>query len=271
VTSTGIPKKVLLRIEELVSHYITNRSDFSTFLDQARLAFANSDELAEHVHSFRWRLKDPDHLRDKLHRKYEESGETAVLSINLDNLFRKINDLAGLRILHLHTRQIAPINNIVLNILKEYKYRLVEKPRARTWDNETKCYFKEIGIKTVDSNTLYTSVHYVFEANRKTKMTCELQVRTLAEELCWEVDHKINYPHPTDSISCKEQIKVLARITSSCSRLVDAIFRTYDDHIDSRSHQSMSEAKTRRKSTSKKHDNFRRIHGEIVTQPHGKI
>ncbi len=76
---------------------------------------------------------------------------------------------------------------------------------------------------------MYTSVHYVLETSQRTKYTFELQVRTLAEELWGEVDHTINYPHKSDILACREQIKVLARVTSSCSRLVDSIFRTHEE------------------------------------------
>ncbi len=76
---------------------------------------------------------------------------------------------------------------------------------------------------------MYTSVHYVFKANEQAKCACELQVRTLAEELWGEVDHKINYPHKAQSVACREQIKVLARVTSSCSRLVDSIFYSHEE------------------------------------------
>jgi ppGpp synthetase/RelA/SpoT-type nucleotidyltranferase len=48
------------------------------------------------------------------------------------------------------------------------------------------------------------------------------------EEVWGEVDHSINYPEKSDSHSCREQIKALARATSSCSRLVDSIFSTHE-------------------------------------------
>lgn len=60
-------------------------------------------------------------------------------------------------------------------------------------------------------------------------MTCELQVRTLTEETWGEVDHRINYPHKTDSVACLQQIRALARSTSAAGRLVDSIFATVDD------------------------------------------
>lgn len=40
------------------------------------------------------------------------------------------------------------------------------------------------------------------------------------------MDHSMNYPYPYNDVACQEQIKVLARVTSSCTRLVDSIFRS---------------------------------------------
>jgi ppGpp synthetase/RelA/SpoT-type nucleotidyltranferase len=109
-------------------------------------------------------------------------------------------------------------------------YKLTEGLTARTWDDETRAYFKKIKIETVDSLTLYTSVHYVVETTTQKKFSCEIQVRTLAEELWGEVDHLLNYPKRSSSVACREQLAVLARMTSSCTRLVDSIFRSNEDH-----------------------------------------
>lgn len=150
--------------------------------------------------------------------------------ITEENLFERITDLVGFRILHLHTSQFKSINKIVLDLIKEEEWEIIEEPTARTWDDESRDYFNTLGIKTRDSERMYTSVHYVFTANKKKACAAELQVRTLAEELWGEVDHKINYPHPTDRSSCREQIKVLARITSGCTRLVDSIFHSHQEN-----------------------------------------
>jgi ppGpp synthetase/RelA/SpoT-type nucleotidyltranferase len=69
----------------------------------------------------------------------------------------------------------------------------------------------------------------VGKPNKKTKYTCEIQVRTLMEEVWGQVDHTLNYPHRTQHLGCREQLAALARATSSCTRLVDSIFRSYDD------------------------------------------
>jgi putative GTP pyrophosphokinase len=52
------------------------------------------------------------------------------------------------------------------------------------------------------------------------------------EEVWGEVDHLINYPIPSTRLSSREQLKVLARVTSGATRLVDSIFLTHADATD---------------------------------------
>lgn len=68
-------------------------------------------------------------------------------------------------------------------------------------------------------------------ANQKTKVTCELQVRTLMDEVWGEVSHRVNFNYPSESpsLSCQNQLKILARLTSGCTRLVDSIFQSHFD------------------------------------------
>lgn len=216
-------------IDELVAHYVADLDVFRTFTEQLR-TLLELPSLRQLYHSLRWRVKDPDHLRDKLSRMLRLAKESGPpFDLTKENLFRRVNDLAGLRLLHLHTSQFEMINRALLELLEENRYTLVQGPEARTWDDETRAYFESIGVTTVASERMYTSVHYVVEANTRTKRTAEIQVRTLAEELWGEVDHSINYPHASPKLACREQIKVLARVTSSCTRLVDSIFATHNE------------------------------------------
>ena len=221
-------------IDELVGHYLENKPKLQTFLlEQVRPVLVNSSELAKHVHSFKWRLKEPEHLREKLQRKIIESkSANRKYGVTKENLFVKVNDLVGIRILHLHTRQMGEINRLLGDLFEEGRFTVVEGPFARTWDDETKAFFANIGIKTKQSGpSMYTSVHYVIDSNSRTRYTAEIQVRTLAEELWGEVAHVVDYPKPCPSLACKEQIRVLARVASSCTRLVDSIFRSYEEHL----------------------------------------
>jgi ppGpp synthetase/RelA/SpoT-type nucleotidyltranferase len=229
-----IGKKQLQLIDDLVNHFIQHKGQFSILIDSLQSNIEHSSTIKKLIHSTKSRIKDPDHLKDKLIRKAKEAiSKTNPFIYTKKNLFSKINDLAGYRILHLHTTQFAKIDAELKNIFQEQQWKIIEGPNARTWDDESRSYFKSIGVETSDNPNMYTSVHYVISPNTSSAITCEIQVRTLMEEVWGEVDHTINYPDKSESLSCREQIKTLARVTSSCSRLVDSIFAT-DEYEKSR-------------------------------------
>jgi ppGpp synthetase/RelA/SpoT-type nucleotidyltranferase len=228
----------LKHIDSLVQHYRDQYGQYRKFLNALHSQIGdvldpdNQDPLGQLIHSVKFRLKSPESLSGKLKRKLKDSKKTGEeFGITLDNLFEKITDLAGYRILHLHTRQFEELNRRLLPILEE-AHKITEGPCARTWDEETKAYYESIGIETQTNERMYSSVHYLVQPNSRTSRTIEIQVRTLADEIWGEIDHKINYPEKHDLIACREQIFALARVTSSCSRLVDAIMTTHKDWID---------------------------------------
>lgn len=219
-------------INELVSLYSLERDRFERFANTLHADIVESRNLKPYVQFAKYRTKDPEHFRGKLKRKLAAAkAEGVAFDIDKDNLFSKIQDFAGVRVLHLHTQQMNAINPLLLKLFSDEKYELIEGPIANLWDHEYEAFFKGINITPkVRSDTMYTSVHYLVRGNNTFKTTCELQVRTLSEELWGEVSHTINYPEQTTSIACQEQLKVLARITSSATRLVDALFKSDLDH-----------------------------------------
>ena len=218
---------------ELISCYEESLPAFETVLKGLYDQITSSPNLMPHIHSLKWRTKSTKSLEDKIFRKMDEvKAANKPFRISKQNLFVKINDLAGFRILHLNTDQLPYLAAGLNELFEEQLYPLVEKPTARAWDDESRALLKGMGFKIVNKPSrpsFYTSVHYVIKANRKTKITCEIQVRTLMEEVWGEVDHRLNYPHKTKILACKEQIAALARATSTCSRLVDSIFRSHAD------------------------------------------
>lgn len=220
-----LSKSIHKQIDKVVKYFETKQELFAQLARSLHGNLTDDKKLRQLVHSTKFRAKDPKNLRNKLERKaYEKISEKKPFTIKEEYLFTKIEDLAGVRLIHLHTDQMNNIHSAIMSILEEHKYILVGEPTAYTWDIEYEQFFKSIGIKTDPRDSMYTSVHYIVEPNRKTKMRCELQVRTLMEEVWGEVSHIIDYPHETASIACKKQLKVLARITSSGTRLVDSIF-----------------------------------------------
>jgi ppGpp synthetase/RelA/SpoT-type nucleotidyltranferase len=211
------------QIDGLIEAYVQRRDELDLFRKQVAEFFLKSNRLQSGnlplVHSVKSRLKDEDHLREKISRKFY-SGE-----INKSNIFEKLTDLAGVRVLHLHTQQFGEIHDAISDHVTEGHWKFFEKPIAYSWDPEATAFFKSLGLKAVTRDSYYTSIHYIVKPYAATRLTCEIQVRTLFEEVWGEIDHAFNYPTPTANIACREQLRVLSKLASTGTRLADSIFR----------------------------------------------
>lgn len=177
------------------------------------------------IHSLKSRFKEKSHIEDKIKRKFEKG-----ITITEENFFSEITDLIGVRVLHLYQDQFPKINDAIKSKITSGDWALVEPPKAYTWDPESESFYKELGLETEIKSTFYTSIHYLVKPNNSNNVCCEIQVRTLFEEVWGEIDHTINYPKEIDSVSCKEQLRVLAKLVSTGTRLADSIFRTHEEH-----------------------------------------
>ncbi len=172
------------------------------------------------VHSVKSRLKDEQHLREKIRRKYVEDG---AIKFEPSDLGDWVTDLSGVRVMHLHQSQFTTIKRLLEAKLESGDWHRVET-KAFTWDPESASYFRSLGLEPEIRDTFYTSVHYTLRPNVASKLVCELQIRTLFEEIWGEVDHTLNYPDKTKNRSHQEQLRVLSKIVGAGSRLLDSIF-----------------------------------------------
>jgi len=226
-----LPATISKQIADAVKEYEGKIRDFENDATNLQNRLLANSDLKRLIHSLKARPKEPSHLKDKLTRKAIEALKKGrVFRVTAENLFDKIVDLAGVRLLHLHMRQMEKIHPLIMQVFADEGYIISGIPEAKTWDLEYERMFKHLMLKVKRDESLYTSVHYVVKQNKTTRRLCELQVRTLAEEIWGEISHTINYPHETDSVACKEQLKVLARVVSTSSRLVDSIMASYADH-----------------------------------------
>lgn len=212
--------------EELLTLYDRNRHNLGIFMDGVSGYIGRHPELTvpggEIVHSYKSRLKDREHLRAKIAKKIADGRE-----INEENFFKQITDLAGVRILHLFQENFGEINRVINQKITEGDWIFDERPKAFTWDPEAADYFRTFDLTVAEKPTSYTSVHYLVRPRTDSPLCCEIQVRTLFEEIWGEVDHQINYPTPSESIACREQIKVLSKIVGAGSRLLDSLKRVH--------------------------------------------
>lgn len=212
-------------IKYCLERYDEINHELSIFMATVRSWFETHPKLARcsppTVHSVKSRLKDRQHLEEKVSRKLADLSEQPTN----EDMFRRLTDLSGVRVLLLHQQQFITLHAEFLKKTRN-DWHLVEPPKAYTWDPESVDFFRKLGVHTELKESHYTSLHYVIRPKMESDVVCEIQVRTLFEEIWGEVDHTLNYPSPTESVACSEQLRVLAKVVGAGSRLVDSIFRT---------------------------------------------
>lgn len=229
MASKKLSKATEAKIKVMVDLYTVRRVEFANLAKRVENDLVEHNELRKFIHSTKKREKDPTHLFDKLQRKALEAKKNKdEFGLNSKNIFNEIGDLAGVRLLHIHADQLSEIHPLILKILEFHKYKLREKPLVYIWDLEREEFLKSLGLNVIIRPKMYTSVHYV--AEHLSGLACEIQVRTLAEELWGEVSHTVNYPHETNSVACTGQLSALARLASGCTRLVDSIYASKAEH-----------------------------------------
>src|SRR5208282_62497 len=127
----------------------------------------------EIVHSYKSRLKDKKHLRDKIIRKINSGKD-----INEVSFFFELTDLAGVRILHLFQQDFNAIDKVIRQKIDEGDWIFAERPKAYTWDPEAAAYFGNFKLDVSEKPTSYPSVHYLVKPRQESPLCCEIQVRT---------------------------------------------------------------------------------------------
>lgn len=153
------------------------------FLNTVRSWFEHNPKFVEVkpplIHSVKSRLKDKDHLAAKIDRKYVG----AELDLVADEVFGKITDLAGVRVLLLHQQQFTPVHQELMKKIETNDWILEEQPKAYSWDPDSVSYFQSLNIESHLKESHYTSVHYVVRPRLGSPLVCEIQIRTLFEEI----------------------------------------------------------------------------------------
>ena len=214
-------------MEAIINRIQSELHEINLFRENTVRFFETHPQLIqspEVVHSVKSRMKDLQPLREKIQRK--SSTEDPITP---ENIFDRITDIAGVRVLHLYQSQFTNIHATINQKLNSQDWVLYEQPKAFTWDPDSQNFFADHGLSVEVRESLYTSIHYVIKPREDSPVSCEIQVRTLFEEIWGEIAHLVNYPKPSDSVFLREQIGVLARLVGAGSRLADSIWRTYSD------------------------------------------
>lgn len=169
------------------------------------------------VHSVRWRVKDPEHLMEKIVRKripQSKSYNEKYLNITRDNYHEIITDLVGVRALHLFKEDCFIIDTYLEDNFKSKEDKIAY---IRNGD-ESETLKEHFKVKVHPAG--YRSIHYVFETQPlKQIIYTEVQVRTIFEEGWSEIDHKIRYPNFSDNENVATFLQIFNRLAGSADEM----------------------------------------------------
>lgn len=225
---------------ELENFLIKNRINQETW-ERAAIEWKNLQEIAEDhenqleslrdsaeffarviqrfpgVHSVRWRIKDKEHLLEKIVRKRAD-GNKKYDEINSTNYFEIVTDLIGLRALHLFKEECFAIDQDLRNT-----WTTTEKPTAYVREGDPEdmtARFQEGDFEVKKHPAGYRSVHYVCTTKPlRRQVFAEIQVRTIFEEGWSEIDHRVRYPNFSDDKLVSYFLTIFNRMAGSADEM----------------------------------------------------
>ncbi|MEN5171476.1 hypothetical protein ABE427_01875 [Acinetobacter higginsii] len=186
------------------------------FLQEAEY-IAKKLQRCEFVHSVRWRVKDVNHLIEKIVRKRcENKVAKKYQEISVDNYKSVLTDLIGVRAIHLFKDEWYGVHQHILSYWKP-----VENVSVYFRDGDNIDMFKGHSCKTIKHKAGYRSIHYIIPVNQidGNKITCEIQTRTLFEEGWSEIDHRVRYPNFLDNDNLKKYLDIFNRLAGSADEM----------------------------------------------------
>lgn len=161
-------------------------------------------EWGNDIHVIYGRAKEPEHVIEKIIRKIGNEDSRKYQNINVDNYKDILRDLIGIRVIVIEKEGWKEAHDLICALFHDF------------YDNTPKAYVCYGDRKIFDEKRIdvdytvkgYRSQHYVIQYKT---YYAEIQVRTLAEEVYGEFDHRVRYPYFKDN-------KFLVRYTNMISR-----------------------------------------------------
>lgn len=193
-------------------------NDYMNKLDKLESSLADTAEILRRiatVHSVKYRVKNPEHLIEKIIRKSIEKG---LFDYSVKNYMDRISDLIGIRVLHLYKDEWLSIHNYITR-----EWDILEQPIANIRDGDSRDIinlYKTMDCQINEHVNGYRSVHYLIKPNNNLdKLVCEIQVRTIFEEGWSEIDHRIRYPYNASSSILREYLEMFNRLAGSADEM----------------------------------------------------
>ncbi|BCZ47652.1 GTP pyrophosphokinase [Clostridium gelidum] len=203
-------------VKEIYKDYMEYKNSYE---NQAEF-IANILRSQKMVHSVKSRIKEPDRLIEKVIRKTidRKSKYGSEFEFTIDNYKNEINDLIGIRVIHIFKDQWQEIHEFILKTWKVIEITA----NVRAGDNIE--VFADQNIEVRSKASGYRSVHYLVEFYPTSqKVIAEIQVRTIFEEGYGEIDHRLRYSHKEIPEILQSNLLLFNRIVGSADEMASLI------------------------------------------------
>ncbi len=203
-------------LEKIYSDYNQYKKSYETHAE----LIANILRGHKKVHSVKTRIKDEEHLIEKIIRKTIDRRKKYGNDFNftVENYKEEVTDLVGIRVIHIFKEDWEEIHSFITKM-----WNIIEiVANIREGDN-TKT-FEELNINVCSRLSGYRSVHYLIESYPTTKkVITEIQVRTIFEEGYGEIDHQLRYSLSEIPEILEQNLMLLNRIAGSSDEMASLI------------------------------------------------
>lgn len=189
--------------------------------------YSNLIQVIDGVHSVRWRVKDPLHLAAKIVRKRAE-GREGYADISIENYFKVVTDLVGIRALHLFKDDFRRIHEKLAPFLADKENPVANMREGDSPDFAQVC--RDLNLEVKQHSAGYRSIHYVKTVKPLSReLHIEIQLRTVFEEGWSEVDHTVRYPNFSSDPLVAYASLILNRLSGMADELSTYAMRLAQD------------------------------------------
>lgn len=212
-------------LQAIAADYERRRRELTRLRKEFTAEYFQDREKEIGLQSYHSRLKDTEHLLEKLVRKRVENY-AKYKNLSAENYMRYVTDLIGVRGLLLFREDWVRFHRYILTrfrnnpekYIRDYEkdYNpaghgyMAEPPKVHTRLGDfSDIYLNWIPEANILDRKHYRAVHYIVVYRG---VYVEIQIRTLFEEGWGEIDHHILYPRKKDDPMLKEFSELLNRL-----------------------------------------------------------
>ena len=195
------------------------------------------------IHSYRYRIKEPGHLLEKIIRKRDEQ-EGKFAKIDRYNYYKYITDLIGIRVFFLYREDWIHFHSYITTVFENNPdlyikdriedfdedashYYIAERPKVYRRNGDSRIYDDD--LIEIRSDGIYRSLHYIIKYKG---YYVEIQGRTLFEEGWSEIDHDIVYPYFKDDEMLNDFSTLLNRLSGMADEMSSYFRRMKERRVE---------------------------------------